>query len=72
MDAESHLLLFRQQERELEERLRRRVLRTCCRAVATATRSWRDALARRLHAVGVPAPRTLRTTPEVAPACCAA
>lgn len=48
MQPEMYLVLYRQQERELEQRLFRQLQQTCCRALATARRSWWKPVTERL------------------------
>lgn len=63
MQPEMYLVIYRQQERELEQRLFRQLQQTCCRALATARRSWWKPLAERLGGA--------RRAPSL-PACCPA
>jgi hypothetical protein len=63
MQPEMYLVIYRQQERELEQRLFRQLQQTCCRAVAAARRSWWKPVVERLAAA--------RRAPSL-PACCPA
>jgi hypothetical protein len=63
MHPELYLVLYRQQERELEASLRRRLLQTCCAAL-DSVRSRRASLVGRLTALARP-----RTAPALL--CCA-
>ena len=66
MHPEMALLVYRQQERELEETLRRRLRQTCCAALGAARRSaWSSLVERVTRAV-----RSRRAVPR-ATACCA-
>ena len=47
MQPEMYLVIYHQQERELEQRLFRRMLQDCCAPIAAARRSARAALAER-------------------------
>ena len=51
MHPDLYLVAYRQQERELERHLLRRLQQTCCRALGTARRSWSAALSERLSAL---------------------
>jgi|GEM_PF-1975066 len=48
MQPEMYLVIYHQQERELEQRLFRQMLQTCCAPIAAARRSAWAALTARL------------------------
>ena len=66
MHPELYLVLYRQQERELEATLRRRLLQTCCAALATMRRPRWSSLVERVSAFVGAGPAARR-----AGACCA-
>ncbi|HEY0237560.1 MAG TPA: hypothetical protein VGC37_02845 [Friedmanniella sp.] len=67
MHPELYLVIYRQQERELEAALRRRLLQTCCAALAATRRSPVSTAIARVAGVL----RLRRATPQGI-ACCAA
>ena len=64
MQPEMYLVIYRQQERELEQRLFRQLQQTCCRALATARRSWWKPLAERRFSTSAPSPSWVATRPR--------